>query len=221
MDGTRHDVQLVPSGLENLHRLRLDEALDLETPLRYEESDQFLWMKMLGHLLYVRIDAIHDEHNESFAEFTERIFTTAEENEAQALVIDLRNNLGGQGHLTMPLLHRLIASKSYNRPGALYVLIGRKTFSAAMALAAQLELHAHARFVGEPTGSRPNFVGESTIIRLPYSALRISISSRYHQNGYSFDRRFWIAPVIPAKPDFSLVRRGVDPCLEAVMRECR
>jgi hypothetical protein len=84
--------------------------------------------------------------------------------------------------------------------------------------AIQVELHTNARFVGEPTGSRPNFVGESSIIGLPYSGLRISISSRYHQNGGSNDKRMWIAPDIPAAPDLPLWNDGRDGALEALLK---
>ena len=47
-------------------------------------------------------------------------------------------------------------------PGHLFVIIGRRTFSAAQNTVNMIEKNTNATFVGEPTGSRPNFVGEST-----------------------------------------------------------
>lgn len=44
-----------------------------------------------------------------------------------------------------------------NWRGALFVIIGRNTFSAAQNSATLLDRHTHAVFVGEPTGSRPSF----------------------------------------------------------------
>ena len=53
------------------------------------------------------------------------------------------------------------------------MIIGRNTFSAAQNTVNMMESTRNATFVGEPTGSRPNFVGESTYIVMPYSKLRV------------------------------------------------
>jgi tetratricopeptide (TPR) repeat protein len=214
LDGRSSTTHLRAGGASEMQRTPLYEALGVPpTPFEREKA-QHLWMEPFGSALYVRIDGVRDGH-ESFADFTDRIFRTADENDSQALIVDLRDNLGGQGHLWQPLLHRVMASR-FNELGRLYVLVGRKTFSAAMALAAQLDLHAAARFVGEPTGSRPNFVGETSLVRLPYAALSPSISSRNNQNGSTNDTRLWIAPHVPATPSFEMARQGRDPALEAV-----
>jgi hypothetical protein len=216
-DGTTCSVIFPPGGLDVLKRITLAETSGQPVAPSYKAKEKRLFLAPIKSTLYVRIDAITDTPEESFAEFTERIFRTGDSVGAKRLVLDLRDNPGGSGHLARDLLHRLIASPKFNVPGSLYVLVGRKTFSAAMALAAQLEFHTAARFVGEPTGSRPNFVGESSIIRLPYSDLHISISSRYHQNGASNDERLWIAPDIPAGPTFEDMQGGRDRALELVL----
>jgi hypothetical protein len=45
-----------------------------------------------------------------------------------------------------------------------------------------IERHTHAIFVGEPTGSGPNFVGETELFELPYSKLQASVSDLYWQS---------------------------------------
>jgi hypothetical protein len=168
-----------------------------------------------GGIAYFLFNSVRDAHGEPLAAFAERMFDAAEASDARCLVIDLRNNHGGSGHLSKPLLHRAVASR-FNRAGSLWVLIGRQTFSAAQAFAAQLEEHATVRFAGEPTGSRPNFVGESTIFTLPYSGLSVSCSNRWHQNTSSLDGRLWIAPHVfaPVTAEDYAARR--DPALDAV-----
>ena len=217
--GALRTVTLMPGGPEALARQRIGEITGTAPPLQFRDTSHPFRLQPLDAALYVRIDGILDTHGETFEHLTDRIFSTAAEDGARVLILDLRNNPGGQGHLTRPLLHRLIASGTFHRPGGLYVLVGRKTFSAAMALAAQIELHTAARFVGEPTGSRPNFVGETTLVTLPYSRLIVSISSRYHENGASDDQRLWIPPDIPAAPSFEAERAGRDPAVEAVQAE--
>ena len=62
------------------------------------------------------------------------------------------------------------------QPGKLFVIVGRTTFSAAMCGATQIERYTKAIMVGEPTGSSPNFIGETVMVRLPYSRWSASIS---------------------------------------------
>jgi hypothetical protein len=56
------------------------------------------------------------------------------------------------------------------------VVVGRHTLSAGMMLATEIEQNTHAFFVGEPTGSSPNFVGQDVGLRLPFSGMRGSLS---------------------------------------------
>ncbi len=105
-----------------------------------------------------------------------------------------------------------------NRPGHLYTIIGRNTFSAAQNCATDIDINTSAIFVGEPTGSRPNFVGEGNPIILPYSGFRFSCSNRYHQHAHvSDDDRTWIAPDLAAPLSSAMARENIDPCLDAVM----
>ena len=94
------------------------------------------------------------------------------------------------------LVHGLIRCDKVNRPGHLFVLAGRRTFSAAMNGAVDVERNTNALFVGEPTGSSPNFVGEEEPFTLPYSKLRVNISTLAWQSSYPQDRRTWIAPTL-------------------------
>jgi tetratricopeptide (TPR) repeat protein len=220
--GAIRTVAVHPGGAELVHERR--PFWDLrQQPLalaqRVSRQPLFADADPAHDLLYVRIDGVHDGPNETLEAFALR--TTAMRRQLQLghLVLDLRNNHGGQGELMRPFLHELIRDADFQTPGSLYVLIGRETFSAAMAFAAQIEVNTSARFVGEPTGSRPNFVGETTLVQMPYSQRWVSISSRYHQNGRSDDRRLWIAPAIPAPPSYALEREGRDPALEAIARE--
>lgn len=80
-----------------------------------------------------------------------------------------------------------------NQRGKLFVIVGRQTFSAAMNGAAEIERHTNAIFVGEPTGSSPNFVGETIGVNLTYSKMRGSISDLYWQSSVAMDYRTWIS----------------------------
>lgn len=167
-------------------------------------------------LVWVQFNSVQDTPHETIAQFTERLSQHMNDSQTEYLVIDLRHNHGGNGQLVLPLLHRLISSERVNRTGHLFVITSRETFSAAMSFATQLETHTKALFVGEPTGSRPNFVGESSIFSLPYSGIPVSCSSRYHQNGDAIDTRTCIAPDIPAPITIDAFRDNRDPAYEVI-----
>jgi hypothetical protein len=99
----------------------------------------------------------------------------------------------------------------------LFVLIGRRTFSACQNFVNWLDRMAHPIFIGEPTGSKPNFIGETTNVVLPYSRVQGSISSRIHFDSFWGDERQWIAPHIPIELSSEDYFANRDPVLEAVL----
>ena len=182
---------------------------DLHQPISFDAMSD-------PELVWVQFNSVQDHGHETIAQVTDRLFEHLERTEAEYLVIDLRLNPGGSAHLARPLLHRLIGEDRINRTGHLFVITSRETFSAAMCFATELETHTKALFVGEPTGSRPNFVGESSIFTLPYCGVAVSCSSRFHQNGDPTDTRTCIAPDLPAPLNIDDYRDNRDPAYEAI-----
>jgi hypothetical protein len=99
----------------------------------------------------------------------------------------------------------------------LFVITGRGTFSAAQNTATFLDRHTNAVFVGEPTGSSPNFVGETAPFRLPHSGLQANVSDLYWQTSWPFDHRTAIAPDVYAPPTFAAFSANRDPAMDAIL----
>jgi hypothetical protein len=97
------------------------------------------------------------------------------------------------------------------------VIVGRRTFSAAHYTCSAIEANTHALFVGEPTGSRPNFIGETTPFRLPCSGLQVNVSDIFWQNAWPHDRRTHIAPDLYVPPTFAAYRANRDLAMEAIL----
>jgi hypothetical protein len=74
----------------------------------------------------------------------------------------------------------------------------------------------HAIFVGEPSSSSANFIGEDVPVILPFSQEMVSISTGYHQ-GNASDPWVWIAPAIPVALSSKDYFANRDPVLEAVI----
>lgn len=194
---------------------RADQSL----PLYLRRPNDAWWFEYLDDVkvVYFQFNAVRNKSEETFASFTDRLFEFIDGHEVAALVIDMRNNSGGNNTLGRPLLHHLIRREALSEPGRLYVIAGRRTFSAAMNVAADIEFHTSATFVGEPTGSRPNFMGETSWIRLPYSRMKVSCSSRYFQHSFSDDYRIWIGPDIVAEMSSADFRNNHDPAMSAIL----
>lgn len=188
-------------------------------PAWLARRDEPFWLQRLdqGQTVYAQINQIGDAEGHAFADFIAQLKEELQARNVRRLIIDLRHNNGGDGAANWALVRELVRSPHLDPDGSLYVIIGRRTFSAAMTLASLLETHTNAIFVGEPTGSRPNFFGEDTPFTLPYSGLTGSISSAWFQGGESWDDvRPWIAPDLPAPLTIADLRAGRDSALAAI-----
>lgn len=131
--------------------------------------------------------------------------------------MDVRHNSGGNNFLNLPLERALVHFDADSESNRLFVLIGRNTFSAAQNFVNRVQRMTDAIFVGEPTGSRPNFVGETTRIKLPYSNIQLSISSRIHFDSFWGDERPWITPHIPVRVTSGAYFGNEDPVVSTVL----
>lgn len=196
------DVTIAP-GPKPLYR-----TLDGNYAFRWLAGDRIAW---------VAFSEVRDaEEGESIEAFFGRVFRAVDTLPAEKLVLDLRENSGGNNDLNGPVLRGLIGAEEIDRPGRLFVLIGRDTYSAAMNLAVSLERYTHAIFVGEPTGAPPNHYGDTRTLRLPESGLEVEISELHWQNSDPRDERPWITPDLPAPVTARAFFEHRDPALEAV-----
>jgi hypothetical protein len=191
-----------------------------ERPLYLRDLRTPFWFERLPELnaVYLQINSVRDRDDETLVNFTERFFTMLDEDTPERLILDLRMNKGGNTTLEWPFLHRLIAHP-LNARGRLFVVIGRRTWSAAQNFSTYLDVYTEAIFVGEPTGSAPTFNGESIEFALPWSKTRVNISDLLWQSGWPEDRRPWIPPDLYAPPTFAAYRAGRDIPLEAIAGE--
>ncbi len=185
----------------------------------FDVENPFYWFRHLpaDNLVYFQYNAVGNRPDEDLATFCRRMMRFVRERAVQHLVIDLRRNGGGNGLLNRALTHELIRDDTISRRGHLFVIIGRGTFSAAVSAASDLERHTDAIFVGEPTRSGPNGIGQATVLRLPCSRVEISCASLRIQGGVlSSDRRPWIAPDVVAEETSADAAAFRDPALEAI-----
>jgi hypothetical protein len=200
-----------------------EKGTSAEPPLYLKNREKTFWFEPLPEqkAVYAQYNAIRNDPTETVAQFAEKLFKYIDDNAVEHLILDVRWNRGGNTFLSQPLVLGLIARPKINRNGGLYVITGRNTFSAAQNFTTDISRSCTAIFVGEPTGSRPNFVGESIPFQLPYSEMTGTVSDLYWQRSWPMDDRMWIAPDLPTPPTFASYRDGVDPAMEAILNELK
>jgi hypothetical protein len=144
------------------------------------------------------------------------LFRLVDANPTSRLVIDMRQNGGGdffegRKHLIQAVKER----PALNAKGHLFVVVGRRTFSAALANAVDFRKDTNAILVGEPIGERPNSYSENDEMKLPNSRIVVSYSTKY----YKFVDED-VPAVIPDKridPTWPEFRAGRDPVMEWIL----
>jgi len=186
--------------------------------LYLRNNDKIFWFNYspANKILYAQVNRIRDAPEESLSDFGSRLSRFIDENDVEKLVIDLRGNNGGNTFSGWSFVNQLSSNNKINKKGRLFVIIGRRTFSAAQNTATYFERLTNAIFVGEPTGSRPNFVGDEAPIKLPYSHLDLNISGVLWQSSWGVDHRIWIAPLIYTPPTLEDYANNRDKAMEAI-----
>jgi len=178
----------------------IDLATD-ELPLVYKNLEQFYWFENFedSKTVYMCFNMCLDSDNEKFSDFNARFWKHIESNNTNRLIIDLRNNIGGNNQILLPLIHEVIRHENINKKENLFIITGRKTWSAAMHCATWFEKHTNATFIGEPTASAPNHYADPKLVTLPNSKIDLLISRYYWQNSWPWDEREYIKPDILVK----------------------
>ena len=155
---------------------------------------------------------------EGLGEQAGKLFRHLDSHPVKRLVIDLRQNGGGdflegRTHVIRPLQQR----EALNRRGRLFVIVGRRTYSAAMANAVDFRKDTNALLVGEPIGERPNSYSENDELTLPHSRLVVSYSTRYYQ--FVDEDVPAVLPDERIDPIWPEWRAGRDPVMDWILRQ--
>ncbi|WP_235010986.1 S41 family peptidase [Aquimarina sp. AU119] len=197
----------------------LDARDSSTTPLYLQHLDKVYFSTYLAKekAMYVRHSRIRDEAEESTKDFYARVFNEIETNDTEKLIIDLRLNGGGNNYLNKDVIKGLIKAEKINKIGKLFVIIGKRTFSACQNLVNEIDNYTNVIFVGEPTAENVNFWGDNRPVTLPNSGINISLSYLWWQDKPAMENADWIAPSIPVTMSFNEYASNQDPVLDAAL----
>lgn len=189
-----------------------------KTPLWLKSAERPYFFEYLkeSKTVYVQQNQIRDGLGLSIAQFYDALFEFVDGHPVDRLILDIRQNGGGNNYLNKPIILGLIKSK-VNENGKLITIIGRRTFSAAQNLVNELENYTEVTFIGEPTAENVNFFGDVNLEKLPNSGLTVRLSFMWWQDMDPRDHRNATFPEVHIELSSTDYRKNIDPVLEAAL----
>ena len=149
----------------------------------------------------------------------EELLKNIKKHNLQNLIIDLRDNYGGNLFIGLILARRLNGADCINWKSGVYVLTNRGTYSAAMVNALQFRELLNAKIVGEPTGANPNGYQDLGQFNLPNSNVVITYTKRLFR--LQDVNTEGVQPDILVIPNWKKYEKGVDEILEWVIKDIK
>lgn len=140
-------------------------------------------------------------------------------NKIKQVVIDLRNNGGGDFFVGTFLAYYLNLADSIDWKSGVYVLTDKVTFSAATSNASQFRQMLNAKIIGEPSGSNPNGYQDMGQFTLPNSKMIVTYSKRL----FRFQQKATqgVQPDVLIEYDWQSYSNGIDNMMEWVVRDIK
>jgi hypothetical protein len=180
----------------------------------------YYWFTLLEaqNSLYFQYNISWDQDGRaSFAAVTDQLMQYLDNSSVERVIIDIRQNSGGEPATAQPLIDALAARPYLAEEGRLFVLVGRRTYSAALTTAAHLRSEAGAKVVGEASRGKPNNPSEGRDILLEQSGTYATVSTQFLNRDPALGGRPFLPVDIPVESSFSDYKQGRDVILEAAL----
>jgi len=135
------------------------------------------------------------------------------------LVIDMRNNGGGDLYTGLVLAYALNLADPVDWKSGVYVLCDNVTFSAATSNTALFRELLNAKIVGEPTGSNPTGYQDMDTFELPNSKLVVCYSKRFFR--IQEEATSGVQPDVPMQYEWTSFSQGRDNMLEWIVKRLK
>lgn len=191
-----------------------------QLPLYMQNPGLYYWYTYIPQheAMYFQYNVCANMPGQPFKAFTQELFNSMETNGAKLLIVDLRNNGGGNSQVMSPFI-RTIKKSPLDNPESLFVIIGRQTFSSALLNTLDLKKSTKATFVGEATGGKPNHYGEVRQLYLPNTGITIGYSTKRFIN--SLEDVPSMLPDVTIEPSFEAFTNGQDPVLDWILQHAQ
>lgn len=190
---------------------------EIEKPIDLKHD--YLWFSPITttQAIYIKFESYP-----SFEEmeiFGASVLNHINKNNIKQIVIDLRNNGGGDFFVGIFLAYYLNLADSIDWKSGVYVLTDKVTFSAATSNASQFRQILNAKIVGEPTGSNPKGYQDMGQFTLPNSGMIVTYSKRL----FRFQDKVTqgVQPDVIIEYDWQSYFKGTDNMMEWIINDIR
>jgi hypothetical protein len=179
----------------------------------------YLWFSSIKDAqgIYIKFESYPSF--DGMEKFGESVLNYVNENQIKQVVIDLRNNGGGDFFVGTFLAYYLNLADSIDWKSGVYVLIDKGTFSAGTSNASQFRQILNAKIIGEPTGSNPTGYQDMGQFTLPNSGMIVTYSKRL----FRFQDKVTqgVQPDVLIEYDWKSYSNGIDNMMEWVINDIR
>ncbi|PWV47761.1 S41 family peptidase [Chitinophaga sp. S165] len=179
-------------------------------------------------------DLLESRYKQDFTHVIDSVFTVLKHSQTTSLILDLRNNQGGEfepGRYLLSYLladtaryllngeeSRLIQPETNHFTGKLFVLINGGSFSNTAIVSACLERDKRAVFIGEETGGNKHVIsGNPTEILLPATHIRCFISTTTYLITNGNNDGHGVLPTYPVPPSITDILTGRDASMDLAL----
>lgn len=224
VSGNTFDVQFNAKSIDEYIKgpwYRYTNEHDIKTPLSATSSKANYWYKYLEkeNTVYFYYGVVNNQKGyPTIKKFIKKMFSFIDEVKPEKLVMDLRQNRGGNYHKSEPLIKAIEDRPWLNQSGKVYAISGRTTFSAAMVTCVFLKRETQAILIGEPSRGDPNKADNVEHFNLPNSGLRIEYTTKVKRHWPELGNADHVPVDIDIPLLFADYSRGVDAVMEYILK---
>ena len=197
---------------ENQYSMEMQYFKSAKPMLRSGNSQNY-WYKYIEDkkAIYIQYQSCIEMPDKPMAKFQETVLADIHRLNPERIIIDMRYNSGGRVPLFTPFI-KAMARDSICQLKKTAVLIGRRTFSAAIWNTFEMKNQLKATLIGEETGGDLNHPGAVYTFDLKHTKIKVA----YSKYDFYLDAtvKAGILPDIPVKKLSDDYKNGIDPELE-------
>lgn len=196
---------------------RQQDLAHIPLPLYLNDMTQPYWMQTLPgqQAVYLKYnDCLNDN---GFQQLAAQALAALRTHPGYRLIVDLRNNPGGNTAPFQALISGIAADPAINRTGRIFGLINGFTDSSAHLDAYELGRKTRAVLIGQPTEDPIDEYGNEQDFQLPNSHIVVQYTTAF----IDITGTPWAAPDVTVAPTLRQVLTGIDPVLQAALSYSR
>lgn len=220
-NGTQKIVALKPISNDD-YLTSLDKSIKIESPFHFDKSligTHYLWYQPNDELKTAYIYFEEYPNALQMRRFAIAVSRDIIQRDIENIVIDVRNNGGGDFYVGLELVKLLSSINKIDWQNGAYVMTSRRTYSAGMSNTAHFKELLNAKIVGEPTGANPNDYQDAEMFQLKNSKLRVQFSKRYYRFQDTVSNG--IIPDFYIKPNWETLKKGIDSNLQWIIEDIK